>query len=227
MIEAGSSLPTKRMKIGELLSRMSPRSIVNLLALNLQTVLSTLADNIFSAWIPLFLFDAHGLKFKEMGFYASLPLLGGAIGGAMGGWLNDLMIARLGNRRWARSLVGLAGKGTAGVILLAALLLYDYPRTFCLTLFFVKFFSDWSLTTTWGVVTDIGGQKSATVFAINNSIAGIGSIVAPLLYGNIAEHWGWIPVFLTAAGAYLICGTSWLFINCTIPVIAEDVVEST
>ena len=70
------------MTVREMFSRMTPRSIVNLLTLNLQTILSAMADNIFSAWIPLFLAEVHNLKFKEMGFYASLPLLGGALGGA-------------------------------------------------------------------------------------------------------------------------------------------------
>lgn len=210
-----------RLGFREMFRRMSPRSIGNLLTLNFQTILSTLADNIFSAWIPLFLWEVHDLKFKEMGFYSALPLLGGALGGAMGGWLNDQMIRRTGSRRWSRSLIGLAGKGMAGVLLLVALFLYDSPRSFCLVLFFVKFFSDWSLTTTWGVVTDIGGRTSATVFAFNNSVAGIGSIAGPVIYGLIAEYHGWGPVFVTAAVTYLVCASSWLLINCNIPVIRE------
>jgi ACS family glucarate transporter-like MFS transporter len=87
-------------------------------------------------------------------------------------------------------------------------------------LFVVKLFGDWSLTTSWGVVTDIGGRATATVFAFNNAIAGIGLIVAPILFGWIAEHFGWQPVFLAVAGTYALCALSWLFINCTIPVIA-------
>ncbi|MCA9073356.1 MAG: MFS transporter, partial [Planctomycetaceae bacterium] len=201
-----------RLSIRQMLRRMSPRSLANLFALNIQTVLSTLADNIFSAWIPLFLWEVHGLKFKEMGFYSALPLLGGALGGATGGWLNDGMIRWTNNPRWSRSLVGLAGKGIAGVLLLVALAWYDSPRLFCVWLFFVKYFSDWSLTTTWGVVTDIGGRTSATVFAFNNSVAGIGSIAGPTLYGVIAEHQGWTPVFVTGAVTYMLCAACWLVI---------------
>ncbi|MBI2479220.1 MAG: MFS transporter, partial [Planctomycetia bacterium] len=156
-----SSTSEPRMSIRELGRRMSRRSIGNVLMLNLQSILSTLADNVFSAWIPLFIWEVHGLKFTEMGFYASLPLFGGALGGAFGGWLNDQMIKRMGSLRWSRTTVGTTGKGIAGGLLLASLLWYDEPRTFCLMLFFVKFFSDWSLVTTWGCVTDIGGRTSA------------------------------------------------------------------
>jgi len=207
---------------GQMFSQMSVRSIANLFALNIQTMLSTLADNIYSAWIPLFLFEVHGLKFKEMGIYSALPLLGGALGGASGGWLNDRLIAWTGNRRWSRSAIGFAGKGLAGLVLLSALLLYDSPRLFCVMLFFAKFFSDWSLTTTWGAVTDVGGRMSATVFAFNNTIAGVGSIAGPIMYGTIAEHWGWTSVFITGAAAYLACASVWPLINCTIPVIPEE-----
>ncbi|MFP6677758.1 MAG: MFS transporter, partial [Pirellulaceae bacterium] len=191
-------------------------------ALNVQTILSTVADNIFSAWIPLFLWEVHDLRFKEMGFLSSLPLLGGALGGAAGGWLNDQMIRRTKNRRWSRRLVGLTGKGIAGALLLVSLLWYESPQYFCGMLFFVKFFSDWSLTTTWGTVTDIGGSKSASVFAFNNSVAGIGAIAAPAIYGNIAEYVNWTSVFLTAAAVYLLCAASWLLIDCTIPVFDDE-----
>jgi MFS family permease len=211
-----------RISIGAMCRRMSLRSIGNVLMLNLQTILSTLADNVFSAWIPLFLWEVHGLKFTEMGFYASLPLLGGALGGALGGWLNDQMIAKTGSLRWSRTVVGATGKGIAGGLLLASLLWYEEPRTFCVILFFVKFFSDWSLVTTWGCVTDIGGRTSATVFAFNNSVAGIGSILGPTLYGTVAEFHGWIPVFVTAAVTYVACAITWLLINCEIPVISPD-----
>jgi MFS family permease len=218
----GGAAAEPRLGFREMLGRMNRRSIANLLALNVQTILSTLADSIYSAWIPLFLAEVHGLNFKEMGIYSALPLLGGALGGAIGGWLNDWMITVTGNRRWSRSFVGMSGKAIAAALLVAALLAYDWPRMFCVTLFFVKLFSDSSLTTTWGVVTDIGGRTSATVFAFNNSVAGIGSIVGPALFGFVAHHYGWVPVFVTAAVTYFCCAASWLLINSTLPIIPEE-----
>jgi predicted MFS family arabinose efflux permease len=176
--------------------------------------------------MPLFLWEVHHLNFQEMGVYAALPLLGGAVGGATGGWLNDQLIARTGNLRWSRSLVGLAGKGLAGALLLAALLAYDSPRIFCWLLFLVKLFADWSLTTTWGVVTDIGGRTSATVFAFNNSVAGVGSILGPAIYGAVAQYAGWMQVFLAAAATYFACAATWLVINATIPIVADDAIDS-
>jgi MFS family permease len=220
--DGSASQSAVKLSFRAMFARMSPRSICNLLMLNLQTILSTMADNIFSAWIPLFLATVHGLKFKEMGIYSALPLLGGACGGALGGWLNDFMVKRTGSLRWSRTGVGLAGKGLAALLLSVAMIWYDEPYTFCSLLFFVKFFSDWSLTTTWGAVTDIGGRSTATVFAFNNAVATIGAIVAPTMYGAIAEHTSWRLVFFTGAATYLLCALSWLAIDCRIPVIAEE-----
>ena len=210
-----------RMTVRQMFASMSPRSILNLTMLCIQSLLSTLADNIYSNWIPLFLAQVHHLEYKKMGIYSALPLLGGAIAGLTGGLLNDWLIAKTGNRRWSRSGIAIFGKGMATVVLLVALLWYDSPYTFCWLLFVVKLFGDWSLTTSWGVVTDIGGRATASVFAFNNAVAGIAFIVAPPLFGFLAKHYGWPTVFVTVAITYALCALTWLAIDCTIPVIRE------
>jgi sugar phosphate permease len=59
----GESPPTKtpRLSMGQMLGNMRPRAIVNLTVLSVQSILSTLADNIYSNWIPLFLYEVHRL----------------------------------------------------------------------------------------------------------------------------------------------------------------------
>ena len=212
----------QKITIGQLFRGMTPAALINFAALNVQTILSTFADNIFSNWIPLFLARVHDLKFAEMGIYSALPLLGGAIGGAVGGMLNDSFIARTGNRRWSRRGVGLAGKGMAAVLIFASLTVYNDPYVFCFALFFVKFFSDWSLTTAWGTVTDIGGRATASVFAFNNAMAGFGSIGAPAILGYVAQHYGWPAVFVVTGATYAVCSLSWLLIDCTIPLVRAE-----
>jgi MFS family permease len=196
-------------------------SLINLGWLCVQSILSTFADNIYSNWIPLFVAEVYALDFKKMGIYSALPLLGGAVAGLVGGILNDWAIARTGNRRWARVAVAFAGKGMAAVLVFVALLFYESPYVFCGFLFFVKFFGDWSLATSLGVVTDIGGNATASVFGFNNSVAGIGSIAAPLAFGYIADKYGWRAVFVTVAVTYVLCALSWLGIDCTVPVANE------
>jgi sugar phosphate permease len=211
-----------RMTAVQLLRSLRPRALVNLIMLNIQTILSTLADSIYSHWIPLFLYEVHRMSDEARGVYSALPLLGGAIAGTVGGLLNDSLIAWTGNRRWSRTGVALAGKGIAAVLLVVALGWYSNPYAFCSILFLVKFFGDWSLATSWGVVTDIGGRATASVFAFNNAVAGLGLIAAPPLFGYLARDYGWPLVFLVVAATYALCALSWLAIDCTIPVIGAS-----
>lgn len=217
---------TERMTVRKMLRSVSAPSFFNLVFISLQCILSTFADNIYSNWIPQFLAQVHHLEFKQMGIYAALPLLGGAIAGLLGGLLNDYLIVATGNRRWSRVGVAFAGKSIAAVLLVLALNSYDNPYAFCIYLFFVKLFGDCSLTTLWGVITDIGGRATASVFALTNAIAGIGMIAAPIIFGHMADHYGWRAVFITVAAAYVLCAVSWLFIDSTVPVLREtDAVE--
>lgn len=183
------------------------------IGLAFQQILSTFADNIYSNWLPQFLSQVHGLKFKEMGIYWTLPLLGGAVAGFVGGWLNDRLVARTGQRIRSRVVVAVAGKGLAGVVMLAALTQFDNPYMFCGSLFFVKALSDWSLVSSLGLVTDVGGRTTASLFAVINTIAGIGQVTAPLLYGHVADHYGWRPVFQIVAAAYGLCAAAWVGIG--------------
>ncbi len=199
--------------------RMSSRSMLNLGFVAVQTILSTFADTLYSNWLPQFLKQVHNLDWKLMGFYAALPFLGGALAGILAGYLNDRLILLTGNRRWARAGVAMVGKGMAAVLIFVALNFYNDPYAFCICLFFVKLFGDWSLTSVWGVVTDIGGRATASVFAFSNSVAGIGLVLAPQVFGRLADNYGWQPVFVTVGVTYAACACSWLFIDSNRPVL--------
>jgi len=211
-----------KMTVRQMLRGLKPRALVNLGALNVASILSTIADSIYSSWIPLFVFEVYQMDYKGMGVMSALPLAGGALGGFIGGVLNDWIIRKTGNRRWTRSGVAFAGKGVAAVLIFTALIWYDSPMIFCGILFFVKLFGDWSLTTSWGVITDIGGPATASVFAFNNSVAAVGAVLAPIIFGFIAEYSGWHTVFVVVGGVYILCAVTWLVVNCTIPMIEES-----
>jgi MFS transporter, ACS family, glucarate transporter len=212
--------PVRKLTATELFKQLKWPGFANLLTLNLQTLLSNAADILYQAWIPLYLIETHGLDYTQMGIFSALPLLGGAFGGALGGWLNDYFGRR--NRRWGRSLVGLVGKAGAAALLMIAVACSGNPYLFCSLLFWVKFVGDWSLASTWGTVTDIGGSASATVFGINNAVGNVGAVVAPLIYGYVALRFGWTPVFVSVAVIYLLCAASWLLVDCTRPLLEDQ-----
>ena len=62
-----------------------------------------------STGFPKYLYDARGVNLKQMGFYASLPFVAGAVGNLLGGWLSDRWAARTGNLRAARRVIAVVG----------------------------------------------------------------------------------------------------------------------
>jgi ACS family D-galactonate transporter-like MFS transporter len=198
--------------------RIDGRSAANLGFFLLQFFGATFADTIYVVWMPSVLKSVHGVSDADMGFYSSLPLFGGALGGLTGGYINDLMIRAIG-RRWARSIVGFGGNVAAGGLVVVALLFFDNPRDFCGILFCAKVFSDWCQPTTWGTITDISGPFAATVFGLGNGVGGLGTVIAAPLLGLVAKRFSsWHPVFLLIAATYGASSVCWLAVNCTIPV---------
>ena len=60
-------------------------------------------------WFPTYLTNHRGYSLKQMGFYASLPLLAGTVGDLAGGWISDAWFKRTENVVMARRVIGMAG----------------------------------------------------------------------------------------------------------------------
>lgn len=197
-----------------LAGRLSPAVLASLAFMMLQSFTSTFADALFVYWIPLFLEEEKGLSKGAMGVFASLPLMAGALGGAAGGVLNDLIIRRTGHLRFGRTVVGLSGKLTAAV-LIGASLSAESGREMMLVLAAAKFFTDWSLATLWGAITDVGGGVSGRVFGMVNTVGGLGGFLAGPLIGATRQGYGWPAVFWLIAAVYVASALCWLGIDPT------------
>ena len=149
---------------------------------------------------------------EAVGLFASLPLWGGALGGFVGGVLNDWLIRLTGSRRFGRVAVGLTGKVTAA-LLIALSLRFDDGRTMMLVVGVAKFFNDWSQPSVWGTVTDIGGPAAGRVFGTVNMAGSIGAIIAGPFFGAVVQRAGWDALFWAVVAIFLVSGLSWLAID--------------
>ena len=200
----------------------------SLLCFIVQQFLDAGSDVAFVYLMGSYFKGRYGLDISKIGWLASLPLWGGALGGIVGGWLNERLIRTSGNRRWTRSGIGFVGK----VIGCAMLLLASQQEMAVaagFALMAAKFFSDWSQPTTWGTCTDLGGRCSATVFSIINTSGTIGGIVMPLVFGAVLDASttksiidgetqttvNWTPFLCVLAGMYFASAVAWLTIDCT------------
>jgi MFS transporter, ACS family, glucarate transporter len=194
--------------------RLSGRTRLTLGALLLYAFASTFADQLYVFWIPQFLVEGRDLSRGEMGVFAGLPPLGGAVGGFLGGSLNDWLIRRTGSRRLGRSAVAFTGKFLAAVLVTASLLVAD-GRWAMAVLFACKFFGDWGLPTVWGTITDISGRAAGTVFGAVNMAGAVAAFLAGPAMGWLRQTQGWEGLFLTVGAAYLAAACCWLVIDCT------------
>jgi ACS family glucarate transporter-like MFS transporter len=202
----------------------SPANALNVAMFLLHAFTSTLPDMLYQNWIPLFLVEEKRLTSEQMGVFAMLPLVGGALGGLTGGALNDLAIRLTGNRRWSRSAIGLSGKVLSAGLIAWSVTMVD-GRLVMLALFACKFFTDWSQPTQWATVTDISGPAAGTVFGMMNTVGSAAGLLAGPLIGYLIQDYGWGPMFYVMAGFYFVSGLAWLAIDCTRPLFREGVEE--
>jgi nitrate/nitrite transporter NarK len=78
-----------------------------------------------------------------------------------------------------------------------------------------KFFTDWSLPTLWGAVTDVGGRASGKIFGMVNTVGALGGFVAGPLIGAVNQRYGWEPVFWLIAAVYVASAVCWFGIDPT------------
>lgn len=194
----------------------------------LQQASSAGADVVYSSLMGSYFLLAWKLPIEQAGALASMPLLGGACGGIAGGYLNDLFIRITGNRRWSRRGIGACGKFLSASCMMIAISRESALAT-GVSLFCVKFFTDWSQPTVWGTCTDLGGKYSATVFSIVNTAGTIGGLVTPVAFGMLLDNFttkelvqgslvsitNFTPVFLTVAAIDTFSGLTWFGIDCT------------
>jgi len=199
---------------------------LNLWMLLFQQFTCAFVDNVFSSWVPLFLMEQRDVNISTAGLMAAMPLIGGALGGMVGGSLQNELIRQTGNRRWSRRSVGLIGNLLSTILMLVVVGVSGHYAIIT-TFFFLKFFADWAQPTTWATATDIGGSNTASVFASINTAGSLAGFVAGPIMGGIVDYFsggdpksstGWSVLFGTLSAIYLASALSWLWIDCERPI---------
>ncbi len=202
------------------LLQLTAGSLFSLAMMFLYVLTSTFQDQFYVNLLPSFLIEGKLLDPLTMGLLTPLVLLGGAAGGIIGGILNDKLIQRTGNRRWARSGVAFTGKFVAACLVMLSMF-FDNVWVIIVILVAVRVFSDWSLPTQWAAVTDMGGRAGATLFGIVNTVGILGGFAAGPIFGILRHHYDWPGVFAGVAAMCLIAAITWLFLDCTKKLVAD------
>ena len=172
----------------------------------------------FQSWFPTYLVKGRG--FTETGLLlSSLPFLVGAAANGCGGFVSDALVRRMG-LKWGRRSLGCCGLGGAALFLIAAamtdhkllslvLLALSYG---CITL---------QQPGVLGVCLDIGGSYAGAVTGAMNTATFVAAFVSSVVYGYIANSFGYTAPFVPMIALLVIGALLWLRVDSTRPVMAE------
>jgi len=153
---------------------------------------------VYLDWFPKYLNAHRGFDLKQMGFYASLPLLAGVFGDFLGGWVSDRWAHSSGNLRLARRGVGSFGFALAAAGIVPATLTLDPYLSVVFTC--LAFFGlELTVGVSWAIPLDVGGYFAGSVSAVMNTMGNIGGAISSAVVGYLVQGYGWNVPFLVAA----------------------------
>ncbi len=181
-------------------------------------------------WFPTYLKEGRNAGEMMSGWLASLPLLLGAVGVMLGGFLGDGLSARLGSRRLALRAMGSVGLVFAGG-LVGMSVLADDPQAAALLCAVGFFFADIQLAAWWAAMGDVGGRHLGALFGLCNMVGVLGGLASQVGLGLFVDGMKelgysgraqWDPAFFLFSGVLLVGAICWLFIDADRPAVRED-----
>ncbi len=163
-------------------------------------------------WLFPHLKNKYQLDSLEAGFYASAPLIFGALGNWFSGWLVDY-IYRKGHWKYSRIIPAITG-----FILAAAGLVFSvYTESVFPAVCFLSmaiFGADMTLPPSWSTCVDIGRKHSGAVSGTMNMAGNVGSFITALAFPYLQDWTGSVtPFFFVGAALNIIAVIMWLGIK--------------
>jgi ACS family glucarate transporter-like MFS transporter len=159
------------------------------------------------SWLYPYVKTKYNLTAVDAGFYAMLPLLGGAAGNIFSGWLVDALY-RAGRHSLSRKLPAIVGFALAA----AGMMMSVDQATAAGAVFWLTvaiFGADMTLSPSWSFCIDIGGSHAGAVSGTMNMAGNLGSAITALAFAYLPEtSKGNVAFFYTAAtlsGVAIVC----------------------
>jgi len=171
------------------------------------------------SWLFPYVQQRFNLAFTEAGFYAMLPLLGGAVGNVFSGWLVD-RIYLAGYKTASRRLPAIFGFALASVGLVISVGQAEVVGAVA-WLTIAVFGIDMILSPAWSFCIDIGGAHAGKVSGTMNMAGNLGSAVVALAFPYLLVWTGSVETFFYVGAALNAFGIlCWLAIKPDRPITA-------
>ncbi|GAB5562666.1 MAG: MFS transporter [Synoicihabitans sp.] len=149
-------------------------------------------------WLFPYLKTKYGLESLEAGFYSSAPLVFGALGNWVSGWLVDF-IYRHNQRTLSRRIPAIIGFFLAATGVIASIFMEDVTgAVVCLSI--AVFGADMTLSPSWSTCVDVGRHHSGSVSGTMNMAGNLGSFFTSLAFPYMLAFTGSaVPFFALTA----------------------------
>ena len=169
----------------------------------------------YITWFPTYLKE----QFPTLGemsraLLACVPLFFGGLGCIVSGLLAAPLEKRLGGTARTRRVIGVAGMGMAGVMLVVSMQ-FSHPVLSVLAVGLASFCSDLTMPPAWGACMDVGGRHTGALSGSMNMMGNAGGAVAPMVVPLVLRATGdnWNVNIALFATAYFLGAVCWAFIN--------------
>ena len=164
------------------------------------------------SWLFPYVQKTYNLSYTQAGFYAMVPLLGGAAGNIFAGWMVDALF-RTGRPVASRRIPAMIGFTLAAVGLLLSV---DQASVggavFWLTV--AIFGADMTLSPSWSACIDIGGRNAGQVSGTMNMAGNLGSALVALAFPYLLQWTGGPQTFFHVGAALAaVAAAGWLLIQ--------------
>ncbi len=161
------------------------------------------------SWLYPYVKGRYQLDAVDAGFFAMVPLLAGALGNVVSGWMVDRLY-RQGRRAESRRIPAIIG-----FVLAAAGMLASIHQTTAwgaiAWLSLAIFGADMTLSPSWSFCIDIGGPHAGAVSGTMNMAGNLGSAITALAFAYLpGSARGHGAFFYTAAGLSMLAIACWL-----------------
>ncbi len=172
--------------------------IINTMAMTAMTF----AMGGLAQWVPTFLYRMHGLDLATANtYFGGITILAGISGTLAGGWLGDLLQARMKS--------GYLLVSGWGFVIGAPLAVYALVTPSVVTCLAAMFFAEFFLFLNTGplntvIVNVTVPALRARAFAVNIFIIhALGDAISPAMLGWISDHWGLRNALLISPAAFI------------------------
>ncbi|UZR97007.1 MFS transporter [Chondrinema litorale] len=169
-------------------------------------------------WLFPHIKEQYNLEAVEAGFYASAPLVFGAIGNWFSGWWIDHIYQK---GKWIKSrrLPAITGFILAAIGLIGSVYM-STPLGAVIFLSIAIFGADMTLSPSWSACVDIGKSNSGTVSGTMNMAGNVGAFITSLSFPYLHSLTGSVePFFFISAALNIVAVIFWLGTKTDQPII--------